>query len=199
MIALIVAGAAIGATQLIGGGSADPTSDSSTAPTAQPSGDTTTGATTDATPSPNPSPSESLGLGKTPPPPSACTPAEATLAVTAPATVVAGTAVSATVDVTTAPGATCLMDLGATHVLVQVYSGDDLVWTSAHCAFEPKDRALLLGPEATDSLSVTWPGVRSVEGCAADQPVALPGTYRIVATHDLNGQVTSAEAVVILT
>ena len=91
------------------------------------------------------------------------------------------------------------MDLGATHVLVQVYSGDDLVWTSAHCAYEPKDRALLLGPDATDTLSVTWPGVRSVEGCAPEVSVALPGTYRIIATHDLDGQVMSAEAVVILT
>ncbi|PWD51884.1 hypothetical protein C8046_15775 [Serinibacter arcticus] len=133
-------------------------------------------------------------IGATPPIPTACTPEEATLAVVTPSSPRAGATVGASIEVATTGTTPCLVDLGSGATTVEVLSGEDLVWTSAHCAFAPSERRLLLGEGATDSQLVTWPGSRSVEGCAAGQATAEPGTYRVVVTHRLDGQTLVGES-----
>lgn len=152
-----------------------------------------------ATPSstPTPSPTEPA-IGATPPLPVSCTAEEAALTVTAPAVAAAGSAVQATVGVTVTGSQPCLVDLGSEALLVQVYSGEDLIWTSAHCPFAPSQRALLIPAGASDEQAVRWPGGRSSEGCPGDGEAALPGTYRIVATQTREEQVLTAEATLVL-
>ncbi len=132
--------------------------------------------------------------GSTPPPPGACPPEWASLSVTAPDSTPSGQPVPATIHVTTIADADpCLVDLGAQSLTVDVYSGEDHVWSSQECPFSPESRSLLLPADATDVAEVRWNGYRSSSGCGTDGEVALPGTYRYVVTHTLDGQTLTAE------
>lgn len=132
--------------------------------------------------------------GSTPPPPGGCPPDWAVLTVTAPDSTPSGQPVPATIHVTTsAEGDPCLVDLGAQALAVDVYSGEDHVWSSATCPFTPESRQLLLPPDAVDVAEVRWNGYRSSDGCGAEGEVAQPGTYRFVVTHTLAGETLSAE------
>ena len=102
------------------------------------------------------------------------------------------------IDVATTTDVPCLVDLGSDATTIEISSGDDVVWTSAQCAYTPSERRLLLGEGATDTQAVTWAGSRSAPGCTGGQPVAEAGTYRIVATHAQDGAVVTGEATVVL-
>lgn len=116
------------------------------------------------------------------------------LSIDAPSSVRSGNALPLTVEVATTSATPCLVDLGSGTLTVAVTSGEDPVWSSAHCGFEPGERRLLLGEGSTDAQGVTWPGTRSVEGCAGGQPFAEPGSYRVVVTHTLDEKTLTAEA-----
>ncbi|WP_454041416.1 hypothetical protein [Cellulosimicrobium sp. Marseille-Q8652] len=69
----------------------------------------------------------------------------------------------------------CLVDGSDAVRRVLVRSGDELVWSSAHCA--SGENLLLMSRGDEVAATVRWDMRRSVEGCAPDQPVAAPGTY----------------------
>jgi hypothetical protein len=80
----------------------------------------------------------------------------------------------------------CLVDGSDAVRQVLVRSGDELVWSSAHCA--PGDNLLLMSRGDEVSTTVRWDMHRSVEGCAPDQPVVSPGTFTaLVSVADVEG------------
>lgn len=130
---------------------------------------------------------ESAQEGKSPPPtpeaagpPQDCTAASLELGVTTSATEYEpGRAVQLSVTLRQSGGRPCLVDGSDAGRQVQIYSGDELVWSSAHCG--STERLLLMGTGDEDpSKLVRWDRHRSVEGCAPDQPEMGPGTYTAV-------------------
>lgn len=95
----------------------------------------------------------------------------------------AGAPVEFAVDLTNTGDRDCLVDAGPGALVVQVTSGNDVVWSSEHCAAE-ESRMLLLGPDSASEAVHTWPGTRSSEGCPEDAPTVGPGTYRAVLLVD---------------
>ncbi len=90
-----------------------------------------------------------------------------------------GRAVQLDVTVRQSGGRPCLVDGSDAGRQVLVYSGDELVWSSAHCG--STERLLLMSTGDEDpSRLVRWDRHRSVEGCAPDQPEVDPGTYTAV-------------------
>lgn len=148
--------------------------------------------TDDATPTPT-----EPAIGETPPLPTSCTPTDATLSVAVPTAAPAGTAVSMTVSVEVDGGQPCLVDLGSGSLVIEVFSGEDRIWSSQQCGFEPASRELLIPSGASDEQPWVWPGWRSNDECAAPaegEAWAQPGTYRVVATHTREGQVLTGES-----
>lgn len=194
IVLLLVFGGGIGIWAAVAGGSAAPEPGVTTPAVAASPSDTPS-----AEPTPTTAPTTAEpSIGATPPLPVSCTSAEAALAVTAPASASAGASVRADITVTVTGGSPCLVNLGSQALVVDVYSGSDLIWTTTQCPFEPTSRELLLPPGESDAASVVWGGTRSVEGCAQPGEVALPGTYRVVATATREGQVLTGEATFVL-
>lgn len=76
---------------------------------------------------------------------------------------------------------TCLLDAGDAQRQIVVTSGSDRIWASTDCA-TGDELKLLLEPGQADERQAQWDRNRSVEGCAAGQSAALPGTYQAVLT-----------------
>lgn len=77
----------------------------------------------------------------------------------------------------------CTLDVGVTARPVTVYSGDDLIWSSADCD-ESGGRVLMMAQGVQDTSQVDWDMARSDSKCTPDLPEAKPGTYRAVVTAD---------------
>ncbi|WP_413452044.1 hypothetical protein AA0Y32_12940 [Georgenia phoenicis] len=151
LLLLVVAGVVWGVTALLGSRDATP------AATADP--------TEESTGAPEPSPGEVA----------ACEGAdvEADFAIEPTAA-----EVGAEVTVRNTGDAPCLLDAGPGTLVASVTSGNDAVWSSAHCAGDATNK-LLLDAGGTTPVTVTWDGHRSAEGCPGGQPQAGPGTYRL--------------------
>lgn len=107
----------------------------------------------------------------------ACSARDLAVAASAdPASPAAGTQVTFQLVVRNEGQAPCLLDAGPGNLVVSTTSGQDAVWSSAHCAEGSNE--LLLDAEAHYTVPVRWGGHRSVDGCAAGQPAVQPGTYR---------------------
>ena len=76
----------------------------------------------------------------------------------------------------------CLLGAGPAELVVAVSSGNDSVWSSAHCADGANE--LLLDVEAHYTIPVRWNGQRSVEGCTGGGQPAAAGTYRAAVALD---------------
>ncbi|MDF9878238.1 hypothetical protein [Cellulosimicrobium cellulans] len=130
---------------------------------------------------------ETAQEGKSPPPtpeaagpPRDCTAASLELGVTTSATEYEpGRAVQLSVTLRQSGGRPCLVDGSDAGRQVQIYSGDELVWSSAHCGSTERLLLMSTGDEDPSKL-VRWDRHRSVEGCAPDQPEVGPGTYTAV-------------------
>jgi hypothetical protein len=86
----------------------------------------------------------------------------------------------------------CKANVDPSQLTVTVTSGNDLIWTTTHCAQAIK-RATLVVAEGKQAVStVAWNGHRSGPGCLPGQPVAKPGTYVVKAVFD--GNPSSAQA-----
>lgn len=72
----------------------------------------------------------------------------------------------------------CLVDGSDAVRQVVVSSGDDVVWSSAHCA--SGENLLLMSRGDEVSSTVRWDLHGSVEGCEPDQPAVEPGEYTAV-------------------
>jgi len=97
------------------------------------------------------------------------------------ASVTKGATTQVPVTVTNTGQVPCLLQAGTAQVILTIYSGDDKIWDSRHCA-TGGDRRLLLDVGAADQTTFTWHGVRSDADCPAKPARAKPGTYRMIAT-----------------
>lgn len=132
----------------------------------------------DDAPAAAPSPSQPEESAETP----VCEPGAVGLTLTADATSYpAGALPTFTVRVVNDGDVTCLLDAGDAQRAIVVTSGSDRIWASTDCA-TGDELKLLLEPEQADERQVQWDRNRSVEGCAAGQAAALPGTYQAVLT-----------------
>lgn len=92
--------------------------------------------------------------------------------------VTAGEQVTFTVSLANGGERPCLVDGGTAGVQLEVWSGEDLVWSSAHC-LAANERELLLDVGMSRELQLSWSGSRSAEGCPGGQQTAAAGTYRV--------------------
>ncbi|WP_345039573.1 hypothetical protein [Georgenia daeguensis] len=76
----------------------------------------------------------------------------------------------------------CLLDAGASSLVLTVHSGEDRVWSSGDCVAEPSERELLLDSGDSTETAIRWDGTRSEKGCPGGQGAAQPGSYRVTAT-----------------
>ncbi|WP_163540757.1 hypothetical protein [Occultella kanbiaonis] len=128
--------------------------------------------------------------------PVSCVPAAVGLTLTpAAASTAAGSGLGVAVEIVNAGRVACLLDVGAGALTLEVYSGEDRVWSTQDCPAAAAEVSVLLDTGAAQSASFTWPGTRSVAGCPGGQPVAGAGTYRLVLglTTD-GGPVTTEQA-----
>ncbi len=75
----------------------------------------------------------------------------------------------------------CRRDLGAGAVELLVYSGQDRIWSSDDCSPSKAVAVVSLAPGASQAVVKTWPGRRSLPGCAGSKGAADLGTYKVVA------------------
>lgn len=81
-------------------------------------------------------------------------------------------------------GVPCTLDTGATDLELLVTSGSDRVWSSSDCDATPvlAPQTLVIDAEQEVIIDLTWPRIRSQEGCPSGLPTPLPGTYKAVLT-----------------
>ncbi len=88
------------------------------------------------------------------------------------------------VDVVSTVGYSCIFDVGARHVLLQISAGTALVWTSADCAEGLAVRLATLHRGVPDVVEMTWDDQYSSAGCPMPGRAAPSGTYTARATAD---------------
>ncbi len=160
--------------------SASPDASEDPAATAQPDPSASAAPSGSPTPSPSPSPSATA----------ACTDADITvLASTAGSSTSVGSGMALTMSVTNTGKAPCTRDVGAGANEMRITSGSALVWSSDFCNASKAEDVADLAPDKPFMTSVTWPGRVTVQSCPADQPLAQPGSYKVIA---INGGVESA-------
>lgn len=115
--------------------------------------------------------------------PAACTAAELALTLTTSTrSYPAGALPVFTVAITNTGTMSCTVDAGDATREILITSGADRIWSSLDCPTEAGERLLLLEPGARDAVDVTWPRVRSAEGCATGLAEPRAGTYNAVTT-----------------
>jgi hypothetical protein len=90
----------------------------------------------------------------------------------------------------------CLRDVGAQQEQIQIYSGDNRVWSSDDCYADNTKEVRLLQPSQTAVSTVTWSGWNSQPGCAGTRTRVGAGTYRLIG---LLGSLKSAAVTFVLT
>lgn len=115
--------------------------------------------------------------------PTTCDPAALTLTLTTDTrTYPAGTQPVFTVGVTNTGGSSCTVDVAAAQREIVITSGEDRIWSSLDCPEDSTESLQLLEAGARAEPTVTWPRIRSAEGCTAGLPEPRPGTYSAVVT-----------------
>lgn len=94
----------------------------------------------------------------------------------------AGERVPFQVTITNGGEIPCLVDAGAASLVFEVTSGDDEIWSNAHCSSD--EHRLLLGAGDSTEQAVIWSGGRSAPGCAAVEATPEPGTYKVTVTYN---------------
>ncbi len=139
------------------------------------------------TPKPTPTPKPSVTASPTPKPTvqpaaAACPDTALTLTTTTDAeTYAAGATPRITLVIKNTGAAACRRDLGAGAVELLVFSGTDRVWSSDDCNPSTAKALTSLPAAGAQSVVKTWPGTRSLPGCAGSKATAKLGTYRVVA------------------
>lgn len=82
--------------------------------------------------------------------------------------------------------ADCDVDVSPKALVLNVYSGNDHVWSSADCATGGKDLRGI-APNGVQTVTFTWNRTRSAQGCTPGGPSAPLGTYFGVASLALGG------------
>lgn len=86
------------------------------------------------------------------------------------------------IDVVSTASQSCLFDIGAKHVVLEVLAGRKVVWTSAQCAEGTASLIATLHRGVPTIVPMTWDGRRSSPGCPVPGSAARRGTYTAVAT-----------------
>ncbi|SNU01961.1 hypothetical protein SAMN06298212_12121 [Ruaniaceae bacterium KH17] len=76
----------------------------------------------------------------------------------------------------------CLINSGASSLVLTVTSGDDRIWSNADCSND--DLQLLLGAGDSTERWPVWAGNRSAPGCTKVDAVPEAGTYRLQVTYN---------------
>ncbi|MBZ2198067.1 hypothetical protein [Occultella gossypii] len=128
--------------------------------------------------------------------PVSCVPAAVGLTLTpSAASTASGSGLGVAVEIVNAGQVACLLDVGAGALTLEVYSGEDRVWSTQDCPAAAAELPVLLDTGAGQSASFTWPGTRSAAGCPGGQPVAGAGTYRLVLGLTTGGGPVTTEQV----
>lgn len=106
-----------------------------------------------------------------------------------------GRSPSFTFVVTNVSKETCARDVGQSANELRVTSGGVQIWSSDDCNPGGSSDPMTLEPEDRYVQTVSWPRVRSSEGCPTPQEEAEPGTYQVVAR---NLEILSEPAVFVL-
>ena len=88
------------------------------------------------------------------------------------------------VDVVSTADRTCLFNIGASHLVLQVTRGSKQIWTSADCAEGQASLVTRLRRGIPTVVPITWNGQRSAKGCPVPGKAAAPGDYTATATDD---------------
>lgn len=116
--------------------------------------------------------------------PAACDPAHITLTLTSDKTTTTpGETLPFTVTMRYTGEADCTVDAGLSERVVTVHSGNDNIWSSAHCD-TAGSRTLLFATGDQDEMIVPWQSTRSTKDCENDLPELKPGTYYAVVSYD---------------
>lgn len=75
----------------------------------------------------------------------------------------------------------CAQDLADAQIVLTVYNGDARVWGSHDCKVQPGTAVSTLTPNRPVKLSITWTGLSSQPGCAAQRVRVAAGTYTLKA------------------
>jgi hypothetical protein len=89
----------------------------------------------------------------------------------------------------------CKFDIGPAAWRLEVFSGQDRIWSSDDCAKDERSNVVTLQRLTPETVKVTWDRTRSKPGCPTGQDKAAPGTYTVAGTA---GEITSPKAVFIL-
>lgn len=92
----------------------------------------------------------------------------------------------------------CLVDVSTSGVVLEIQSGDDVVWRSDVCVAYSDYRLLAKGDKVDQT--VTWPGTRTGDECAEDQstlPKVDRGSY--TAQISLAGKTNAKSDLVVIT
>jgi hypothetical protein len=89
----------------------------------------------------------------------------------------AGRDVVITLNLTTDDAVACTWKVSPRSVVLQVTSGDDLIWTTQDCPRAVPTEPVTVRKETTTKVELTWPGRRSDDECSRGTAWALPGYY----------------------
>lgn len=76
----------------------------------------------------------------------------------------------------------CLVDASPQNMVFSVASGDDSIWSSAHCG-SSDPVPLLLGIGDSTARTRTWGGERSTTGCGSADGAVNAGTYQLTVMY----------------
>jgi hypothetical protein len=147
-----------------------------------------------ATPSVTPTPSETPT--PTPTGPLACDATNSTLGLAGFQKVKQDGKQLFTLTITNKGTQACALDLKPATFTLSVKSGTDLIWTTEHCEkWVPSAKVKSLKAGKAHEFRITWPVVRSGEGCKTAKSLLGPGTY--VATAEFADDATARKAFVV--
>lgn len=90
----------------------------------------------------------------------------------------AGSPVPVVVEFSNPDADPCVLTVDATKFRVRITSGSDLIWDTADCPSLVRKTRSTLKDDHSATVTVTWPGTRSDEGCSTEDAPVLPGWYR---------------------
>jgi hypothetical protein len=76
---------------------------------------------------------------------------------------------------------TCIARVTRKNFELQIYSGNDRIWSTADCRSAIKAITSKVGSEHAVAWSLTWDGKRSKSDCRSSRAAPRPGTYHITA------------------
>lgn len=97
---------------------------------------------------------------------------------------VAGYPVTFGLSITNASEQSCSLDTASERLVVEVLSGEDQIWSSAHCQAGGEPELYVFGPGVSSTVNVEWSGARSNSECADGLPAPRPGTYVVEGSID---------------